>query len=76
MNLFNSAKKLFEAFFSGFSGLLVSVFGLALLVTVIMSVWGPQHKREEFKGFMVWAIILFFIALSAKVILAFVSGNK
>lgn len=76
MNLFTSFKKLIEAFFSGFSGLLVSLFGVAILITVIMSVWGPQHKREEFKGWMVWSVVLFFIALSAKVILAFVSGNR
>ncbi|MCY9311729.1 hypothetical protein P5624_00275 (plasmid) [Bacillus subtilis] len=76
MNLFNSAKKLFEAFFSGFSGLLVSVFGLCMLVFIVLSVWGPQHKREEFKGAMIWFIVLFFIALSVKVVLAFVSGNR
>ncbi|WJE41145.1 hypothetical protein QRD86_00400 (plasmid) [Bacillus halotolerans] len=76
MNLFNSAKKLFEAFFSGFSGLLVSVFGLCMLLFIILAVWGPQHKREEFKGVMIWFIILFFIALSTKVILAFVSGHR
>ncbi|MCJ8223719.1 hypothetical protein P8822_00110 [Bacillus sonorensis] len=76
MNLFNSAKKLFEAFFSGFSGLLVSIFGLAMIVTIVMSIWGPQHKREEFKGWMVWSIIIFFIALSIKMVLAFVQGHR
>ncbi|PEM69285.1 hypothetical protein [Bacillus pseudomycoides] len=75
MNIFNAFGNLIEAIFSGFTGLLIGIFGLAIVLTCIGAIWGPQHKREEFKSWLGWCVVIFSISLLAKVILTFVQTN-
>jgi divalent metal cation (Fe/Co/Zn/Cd) transporter len=75
VNLFSAFGNLIEAIFSGFSGMLIGIFGLAILITCIGAIWGHNIKREEFKGWLGWCVIIFAIALLAKVILTFVQTN-
>lgn len=75
MNIFAALGNLIEAIFSGFSGLLIGFTGLAMILSILMSILGPQHKRENFKEAFVIFLILFVIGLLIKGILVYVQTN-